>query len=62
MQAQRCLNPDDIDAKLNWLIEANGPALLEVAVDKKQPVLPMVEAGSGLHEMRVYDKGRFFPT
>lgn len=57
VQAQRCIAPDDVEAKLKWLIESDGPALLEIVTDKKVPVLPMVEAGSGLHEMRVYDEG-----
>jgi acetolactate synthase-1/2/3 large subunit len=58
VQAQRCVAPNDVEAKLRWLIESDGPALLEIVTDKKVPVLPMVEAGSGLHEMRVYDEGR----
>ena len=57
VQAQRCTAPADVDAKLKWLIESDGPALLEVMTDRKVPVLPMVEAGSALHEMRVYDEG-----
>lgn len=57
VQAQRCIAPNDVEAKLKWLIESDGPALLEIVTDKKVPVLPMVEAGSGLHEMRVYDEG-----
>ena len=57
VQAQRCIAPGDVEAKLKWLIESDGPALLEVVTDKKVPVLPMVEAGNGLHEMRVYDEG-----
>ena len=56
VQAQRCIAPTDVDTKLKWLIESDGPALLEIVTDKKVPVLPMVEAGSGLHEMRVYDE------
>jgi len=60
VQARRCIAPDDVEAKLRWLIETDGPALLEVVTDKKVPVLPMVEAGSGLHEMRVYDEGVSF--
>lgn len=60
VQAQRCIEPDDVDAKLKWLIESNGPALLEVFVDKKVPVLPMVPAGRALHEFLVYDAGKTF--
>ncbi|KAL6714163.1 Acetolactate synthase, mitochondrial [Lecanora helva] len=55
VQSQRCIAPNDVEAKLKWLIESDGPALLEIVTDKKVPVLPMVEAGSGLHEMRIYD-------
>ncbi|KAL8921952.1 MAG: hypothetical protein Q9172_003766 [Xanthocarpia lactea] len=55
VQAQRCIAPDDVEAKLKWLIESEGPALLEVMIDQKVPVLPMVEGGKALHEMKVYD-------
>lgn len=57
VQARRCVEPDDVDAKLAWLIESDGPALLEVVTDKKVPVLPMVPAGKALHEFLVYDEG-----
>lgn len=56
VQAERCIAPNDVETKLKWLIESDGPALLEIVTDKKVPVLPMVEAGSALHEMRVYDE------
>ncbi|KAL8670076.1 MAG: hypothetical protein Q9168_005361, partial [Polycauliona sp. 1 TL-2023] len=55
VQAQRCIAPEDVEAKLKWLIESEGPALLEVMTDQKVPVLPMVEGGKALHEMKVYD-------
>ncbi|CAD6570058.1 MAG: Acetolactate synthase, mitochondrial [Alectoria sarmentosa] len=58
VQAERCIAPNDVEAKLKWLIESDGPALLEIVTDKKVPVLPMVEAGSALHEMRVYDEAK----
>ena len=61
VQAQRCIAPNDVEAKLKWLIESDGPALLEIVTDRKVPVLPMVEAGSALHEMRVYDEGTSTP-
>ncbi len=35
VQAQRCIAPDDVEAKLKWLIESEGPALLEVMIDQK---------------------------
>ena len=57
VQAQRCIAPDDVENKLKWLIESDGPALLEIVTDKKVPVLPMVPAGKALHEFLVYDEG-----
>jgi acetolactate synthase-1/2/3 large subunit len=58
VQAQRCSRPDEVEEKLKWLIESDGPALLEVFTDKKVPVLPMVPAGSALHEFLIYDEGK----
>lgn len=61
VQAQRCVAPTDVEAKLKWLIESDGPALLEVVTDKKVPVLPMVPGGKALHEFLVYDEGKKAP-
>ncbi|CRG86414.1 acetolactate synthase I/II/III large subunit [Talaromyces islandicus] len=58
VQAQRCSRPDEVEEKLKWLIESEGPALLEVLTDKKVPVLPMVPAGSALHEFLIYDEAK----
>ncbi|GAM39609.1 acetolactate synthase [Talaromyces pinophilus] len=58
VQAQRCSKPEEVEEKLKWLIESEGPALLEVFTDKKVPVLPMVPAGSALHEFLVYDEAK----
>lgn len=55
--AERCATASDIESKLKWLIEHDGPALLEVITDRKVPVLPMVPTGRGLHEFLVYDEG-----
>jgi acetolactate synthase I/II/III large subunit len=57
VQARRCERPDQVEESLKWLLESNGPALLEVITDKKVPVLPMVPGGKGLHEFLVYDEG-----
>lgn len=58
VQAQRCIAPGDVSSKLDWLINTDGPALLEVITDKKVPVLPMVPAGKALHEFLVYDEAK----
>ncbi|RYP80458.1 hypothetical protein DL770_006208 [Monosporascus sp. CRB-9-2] len=56
VQARKVSKPEDVRASLEWLINTDGPALLEVITDKKVPVLPMVPAGAGLHEFLVYDR------
>jgi len=56
--AERVSRASDVEAKLKWLIEQEGPALLEVITDRKVPVLPMVPSGRGLHEFLVYDEGK----
>lgn len=58
VQTRRCYKPDDVVDSLKWLIESDGPAFLEIITDKKVPVLPMVPAGSALHEFLVYDEGK----
>ena len=61
VQAERCIAPGDVNSKLEWLINSDGPALLEVVTDKKVPVLPMVPAGKALHEFLIYDECKLFP-
>lgn len=61
IQARSVSKPEEVVNALKWLINTDGPALLEVITDKKVPVLPMVPAGSGLHEFLVYDGGLYLP-
>ncbi|PGH30585.1 acetolactate synthase, large subunit, biosynthetic type [[Emmonsia] crescens] len=58
VQAKLCSKPSDVESSLKWLIESEGPALLEVTTDRKVPVLPMVPTGKGLHEFLVYDEAK----
>jgi acetolactate synthase-1/2/3 large subunit len=46
---------EDMLPGLKKFLEAEKPVLLEVIVEKKVPVLPMVPAGKGLDEFIVYD-------
>ena len=62
VQSRRVIKPDETKDALKWLIETDGPALLEVVTDKKVPVLPMVPGGSGLHEFIAWDSGTYFPS
>ncbi|CAK7269393.1 Acetolactate synthase, mitochondrial [Sporothrix epigloea] len=55
VQHRRVAKPEEVVDALTWLINTDGPALLEVMTDKKVPVLPMVPAGSGLHEFIAFD-------
>lgn len=55
IQSQRVSDPTKVIESLKWLINTDGPALLEVVTDKKVPVLPMVPGGCGLHEFIVFD-------
>ncbi|KAK4115927.1 acetolactate synthase [Canariomyces notabilis] len=55
VQSRRLIKPEETTEALKWLIESDGPALLEVVTDKKVPVLPMVPAGSALHEFITWD-------
>jgi acetolactate synthase-1/2/3 large subunit len=57
VQSRRLVKPSETVEALKWLINTEGPALLEVVTDKKVPVLPMVPAGSALHEFLVFDGG-----
>lgn len=54
--AIRASKPEELSDKIKQLIEHEGPMLLEVMVDKKVPVLPMVPAGKALHEFLVYEE------
>ncbi|CRK16172.1 hypothetical protein BN1708_011671 [Verticillium longisporum] len=58
VQSRRLEKPEEIQEALRWLIESDGPALLEVVTDRKVPVLPMVPSGSGLHEFLTWDSER----
>ncbi|KAK5107393.1 Acetolactate synthase, mitochondrial [Meristemomyces frigidus] len=58
--ARRTIKLANLEEDLQWLIEGSGPgpAFLEVVVDQKVPVLPMVPGGSALHEFLVYDEAK----
>ncbi|GMG21330.1 unnamed protein product [Ambrosiozyma monospora] len=43
------------DSVAEFLSYSDGPVLMEVMVEKKVPVLPMVPAGKGLHEFIEFD-------
>jgi acetolactate synthase-1/2/3 large subunit len=62
VQAQRVSKPAELEEKLKWLLDSEGPALLEVVTDQKVPVLPMVPGGNGLHEFILYDESKFEPA
>lgn len=56
VQQRKLVKPEDTTEALQWLIDSEGPALLEVVTDRKVPVLPMVPAGAALHEFLTWDE------
>lgn len=54
--ADRCMDPSTIDQKLKWLIDQDGPAVLEVILERDGSVWPVVPSGKGLHEFVTYPK------
>ncbi|KAF5095188.1 hypothetical protein D0Z03_001892 [Geotrichum reessii] len=50
-------NFEELEGGLQEMLDYNdGPVLVEVKVDQKVPVLPMIAAGKGLDEFLVYNK------
>lgn len=61
LKAIKATKPEELSSKMKEMLEYNdGPILMEVVVDRKVPVLPMVPGGKGLHEFLVYDAGKIF--
>jgi acetolactate synthase-1/2/3 large subunit len=52
----RITNLRDLKSGLEKMLEVKGPTIVEVIVDQKVPVLPLVPAGKGLNECIVYDE------
>lgn len=57
MKGIRIEDPSQLEAGVKEFLDYNdGPVLMEVMVEKKVPVLPMVPSGKGLDEFIVYDE------
>lgn len=60
VQADRAETISELRDKMRWLLFETGnssPALLEVMVDQKVPILPIVMPGTALHEFVAFDEG-----
>ncbi|CZT18137.1 probable thiamine pyrophosphate-requiring enzyme [Ramularia collo-cygni] len=61
VQADRVETISELREKLHWLLFETGdstPALLEVMVDQKVPILPIVLPGTALHEFVPFNEER----
>ena len=60
VKADRVTKLEELEKKMEWLLfkTGNEPALLEVVVDQKVPVLPIVMPGTALHEFVPFDEGK----
>ncbi|KAJ5134630.1 Acetolactate synthase [Penicillium atrosanguineum] len=54
--AQQLSDYTQIDEKLQWLLDTEGPALLDVIIEPNMPLWPMVIPGASLDEMFLSDK------
>lgn len=55
LKGMRVKKQNELENALTEFVNTPGPVLLEVEVEKKVPVLPMVPAGKGLHEFIDFD-------
>ena len=55
LKAMKVSKLADLDKSLHEFVSSPGPVLLEVEVEKKVPVLPMVPSGRGLDEFLCFD-------
>ena len=60
VKADRVTKLEELEEKLKWLLfeTREEPALLEVVVDQKVPVLPIVMAHKALDEFVPFDEGK----
>ncbi|KAB8228403.1 thiamine pyrophosphate-binding protein [Aspergillus alliaceus] len=45
---RRCKSPEDLKDRIQWLLEAAGPAVLDVELYSEPPMLPIVRIGASL--------------
>ncbi|SCU78444.1 LAME_0A04522g1_1 [Lachancea meyersii CBS 8951] len=55
LKGMRLEKLEDMESTLHEFVNHDGPVLLEVIVEKKVPVLPMVPGGKGLDEFIYFD-------
>jgi acetolactate synthase-1/2/3 large subunit len=53
VQAKKVLKREELKVSLEEMIDAEGPYLLDIAIEKEGNVFPMVEPGSSVSEVRL---------
>jgi acetolactate synthase I/II/III large subunit len=51
--ARKIVNREDLSGALSEMLDAKGPYLLEIKVEKQENVFPMIAPGSGVGEIRL---------
>ena len=54
VEVDRCGDPADVENKFKWLLEHDGPAVLEIKSEGNFPVWPVVPSGKGLNGFITY--------
>jgi acetolactate synthase-1/2/3 large subunit len=49
----RCINPEDTEAAIKKMLDSKGPFLLDMVVDHKENVFPMIPAGAAHYEVQL---------
>ncbi len=56
MKGMRVTNIEDLDAGITEMINHQGPVIMDIAVDQKENVYPMIPAGAAHNEMKLSPK------
>ena len=56
IKGMRITEPSKLEAQIDEMISYNGPVIVDVCVDQKENVFPMIPSGAAHNEMKLNDK------